>query len=578
MITSVVFFLFISLTTIAGLISPTVRDFSGSRVDLESKRAYYLTESGTEDALYRLNNHITLPPSVVITLDSNTVTTTTPGVISAASPFDIVSLSNVNSYQRKVTTQVNWTLDVPFYYGVQVGLGGLDLTSSSIIGNVFANGPITGDGSSTITGTAIAASGLDVYEDASNGTGVPFYDKNFGDTNPTQDIAQSFIVHATAPVNKAQLYLKKFSTPGDLTVRIVNNSGGAPGTTVLASGTLSSSSVTANYNWVEVVFTSNPTLTAGMPYWLVVDSTSTNNNRYYIVGASMDWGTTTYPDGIGVTGQFGGVWANIWTSAYDHFFKVFLGGPEGLIEGESQWNQLRIGTVSGSAQANTVNYVNATGLIYCQSGIGNNQSCTSQADPQQIDYPIPDATITEWKTTAETAGVIAGNYNLSSGSATIDATKITGNLTVGGGAVLTVAGTLWVVGNISVTGGSQIRLASSYGSADGVIVSDGNITITGGSDATGSGDPDSYMLILTTSSSGSAVSLTGGSGAVILYAPNGTMNISGGADIQEATAYRLVISGNSVVTYDSGLEHASFSSGPTTTVPTLNISSWKETE
>jgi hypothetical protein len=63
-----------------------------------------------------------------------------------------------------------------------------------------------------------------------------------------------------------------------------------------------------------------------------------------------------------------------------------------------------------------------------------------------------------------------------------------------------------------------------------------------------------------------------------MYAPNGTMNISGGAAVQEATAYRLVISGNSTVTYDSGLEHASFSSGPTTNVPILNISSWKETE
>ena len=578
MITSVVFFLFISLTTIAGLISPTVRDFSVSRVDLESKKAYYLTESGVEDALYRLGNHITLPPSVVITLDSNTVTTTTPGVISAASPFDIVSLSNVNSYQREVTTRVNWTMDVPFYYGVQVGLGGLDLTSSSIIGNVFANGPITGDGSSTITGTAIAASGLDVFEDASNGNGIPFYDRSFGHANPMQDIAQSFILNTTAPLNKVHLYLKKVSSPGDLTVRVVNNSLGAPGTTVYATGTLSSSLVTANYNWIEVSFTSNPTLTPGVVYWLVVDSPSTNSSRYYISGASDDSGVTAYPDGVGLTGQFGGAWSNPYTVSYDHFFKVFLGGPAGLIEGESQWNQLHIGTVSGSAQANTVNYVNATGLIYCQSGTGNNQSCTSQADPQQIDYPIPDSTITEWKTTAETAGVIAGNYNLPSGSATIDATKITGNLTVGGGAILTVAGTLWVVGNISVTGGSQIRLASSYGSADGVIVSDGNITITGGSDVTGSGDPDSYMLILTTSSSGSAVSLSGGSGAVILYAPNGTMNISGGADVQEATAYRLVISGNSVVTYDSGLEHASFSSGPTTNVPTLNISSWKETE
>ncbi len=580
MITSVVFFLFISLTTIAGLVSPTVRDYTTGRLNLDSKSSYYLAESGSEDALYRFKNHISIEETELLSINNHTVTTTIPQVVSPTLPVDITSLSDLNSDQRKITTQINWTLDTPFYYGVQVGLGGVDLTSSSIIGNVYANGPITGDSSSSITGTAIAASGVAVYEDESNGNGTPYYDRSFGNTSITQDIAQSFILNAEAPLNKVQLYLKKVSSPGNLTIRVVNNSLGAPGTTVYATGTLSSSLVTANYAWVEVAFTSNPTLTAGVPYWLVVDSSTTNSSRYYIAGASEDSGLTTYPDGMGLTGQYSGAWSNPYPVGYDHFFKIFLGGPTGLIAGSSgsQWNPFYIGTTSGTAQANTVNYVNATGLIYCQSGTGNNKSCTSQSDPAQINYPIADTTITEWKTAAENGGIVSGNYNLPSGSATIGPTKITGNLTVGGGAILTVAGTLWVVGNISLTGGSQIRLDSSYGSADGVIVADGNITVGGGSDATGSGDPDSYIMLLTTSSSGSAVSLSGGSGAVILYAPNGTMNISGGAAVQEATAYRLVISGNSTVTYDSGLEHASFSSGPTATVPILNISSWKETE
>jgi len=156
---------------------------------------------------------------------------------------------------------------------------------------------------------------------------------------------KSFMVHATGPVNKAQFYLKKFGTPGDATVMIVNNSAGAPGATVLASGTLSSSSVTANYDWVEVVFTSNPTLTAGVPYWVVINSSSANNKRYYIVGASMDWGITAYPDGIGVTGQFGGSWANLWTSAYDHFFKIFLGQPSKGVPSELYTSHINLATL-----------------------------------------------------------------------------------------------------------------------------------------------------------------------------------------------------------------------------------------
>ncbi len=576
MMLSVVVFLFISLTTIAGLVSPTVRDYATGRLNLDSKDAYFLAESGSEDALYRFKNHITIGTSEVITIGDNTVTTIIPDIITPTTPIDIVSLSSVNSYQRKIATQFSWSVDVPFYYGVQVGLGGVDLTSSTIVGNVYANGPITGDSSSSITGTAVSASSAVSYIDQSNGTGIQIYDRAFGNTNSTQDIAQGFMVNTSAPLSKVQFYIKKVNSPSNLTVKIVNNSAGVPGTTIYASGTLPASSVSTAYSWVEVSFNSNPILSIGTPYWLVIDSSTTNASRYYVIGASDD-GMTSYSAGIGLTGQFNGPWANL---GYDYFFKLYLGGLTGRIAGSSgsQWNPLRVGTTLGTAQANTVNYTNATGLIYCQSGTGNNKSCTSQSDPQYIDYPISDATITGWKTEAEAGGIVAGNYNLPSGSATIGPTKITGNLTVGGGAILTVAGTLWVAGNISLTGGSQIRLSSSYGSSDGVIVSDGTITIGGGSDATGSGDPESYIMLLTTSSSGSAVSLSGGSGAVILYAPNGTMNISGGADVQEATAYRLVVSGNSTVRYDSGLAHVSFTSGPTTNVPVINLSDWKETE
>lgn len=579
MIVSVLYFIFISFSIISGFVSPAVREVKTSSVNLSSKSSYFFAESGHEDAIYRIKTFRPIGSSEVISLNSNTVTTS---ITMNGSTQEIVALGDLNSYQRRISSVISWTTDVPFYYGVQVGGGGVDLSSSTIVGNIYANGPITGDSSSAITGTAISASSPAVYADQSNGSGTPYYDRNFADANATQDVAQGFKVATSAPLNKAQVYIKKFGTPANLTVNVVNDSSGSPGTTILATGTISNASVTTSYAWVDVTFLTTPTLVTGTQYWLVVDSSVSSLTRYYTIGASDTTVNGPYSNGVARTGQFNGTWTNPWSPVdYDHFFKIYLGGVNGLIAGSSgsQWNQLHVGTVSGTAQANTVNYTNSTGLIYCQNGTGNNVACTPQSDPQYVDYPISNATITQWQTDAVAGGTISGNYNLPSGTASLGPKKITGNLTVGGGAVLTVDGTLWVVGNISLTGGSQIILSAGYGSDEGVIVSDGTITIGGGSDATGSGDPDSYIMLLTTSSSGSAVSLSGGSGAVILYAPNGTVTISGGADLQEAVANRLLLSGNSTLTYNSGLQNSSFSSGPTmAAMVSPHITSWKETQ
>ena len=70
------------------------------------------------------------------------------------------------------------------------------------------------------------------------------------------------------------------------------------------------------------------------------------------------------------------------------------------------------------------------------------------------------------------------------------------------------------------------------------------------------------MLLSTSSDSSNAITVSGGAGAVIIYAPNGTINISGGASLKEATGYKMKVSGGSSITYESGLTNNNFSSGP----------------
>ncbi|MCX6755745.1 MAG: hypothetical protein NTX85_00145 [Candidatus Nomurabacteria bacterium] len=567
----VFFFLFISITVLSGIITPVVREFKIATNSLKSKQSYFASESGVEDAMYRLKNNKKISSTENIVLGTSTAATTITDLGSGKK--EISSLGDTRSYQRKVDLVLSTSSGASFNYGVQVGLGGMDINSGTVNGNVYSNGPITGSSSAVITGTAISANSPALAADQSNGTGTPDYNITFGNTVGTQDIAQSFQVSIdNNPVNSVSFYIKKLGSPANATVKIVNNSGSNPGSTVIATGTLSASSVTTNYGWITVSFSTNPVLDVGTTYWVVIDGGTGSSSNNYILGAN----SAGYSNGIGKIGQSGGTWNSTTPVGLDYFFNIYLGGVTGSIAGSSgsQWNQLHIGTVSGTAQAHVVNYTNATGNIYCQSGTGNNKSCTSQADPTYVADPISDANITAWKTDALAGGVNNGDYTVPNGGASIGPKKIVGDLTVSSGRTLTVTGTLWVTGKITLNGGGTIKLASSYGANDGVLVADGSMEINGGGNATGSGTAGSYIMLLSTAT-GNAASVNGGAGAVIVCTPNGTLDVNGGASLKEANGYRITISGGSTVTYESGLSDMNFSSGPS---GSWSVSSWKEVQ
>jgi hypothetical protein len=398
MLISIIFFLFISLAIIAGLVSPSVREFKNANMSLNSKKSLFLAESGSEDAYYRIIKDKTIEDTEMRTLDSNEVTTTINSL--GGGGKQISSLGDVSSYQRQVAITLTTGSVISFSYAAQIGEGGLSLSSGTVEGSVYSNGPIIADSSSSnlITGSAVSAN------------------------------SQS--------------------------------------------------------------------------------------------------------------------------------------GVEGLISGADQNNLFSIGTTSSdTVQAHTVNYVNATGDIFCHIGIDNNKSCIMGGDSSYRDLPITDAKITEWKEDAEAGGVRNGNYSVGFAGATIGPKKIVGNLTVSGGGILVIAGTLWVTGNISLSGGSTIMLDPSYDSNDGLIIADGTISVGGGAFATGSGVDGSFIMMLTTSNKSTAVTISGGSGALIAYAPFGTINVKGGAFLNEATGYKVIISGDSKITYDSNLLSNAFYQG-----------------
>lgn len=153
-ITAIIFFVVVSVTMAVGLSSPVVREYVTARDFEKSKGAYYLSEAGMEDAVYRLKTAKTIGAQEVISLGGNTATTTITTV--SALNKTIGSIGDIIRNTRRVKSTLTTTTGESFIYGVWAGPGGVDLeNSSTITGNLFSEGPIIGS-NNTISGTVIS--------------------------------------------------------------------------------------------------------------------------------------------------------------------------------------------------------------------------------------------------------------------------------------------------------------------------------------------------------------------------------------------------------------------------------------
>jgi len=145
-ITAVMFFVFIGTIMAMGLSSPVIREYKTSRDFEKSKGAYYLSESGSEDALYRTRNNKTIDSQEIITLGGNIATTT---ITNEGTGKLIQSIGDIFTNTRRVKSHLTTSSGASFSYGVQAGDGGVFLANSaSITGNLYSSGPVCGAGQS----------------------------------------------------------------------------------------------------------------------------------------------------------------------------------------------------------------------------------------------------------------------------------------------------------------------------------------------------------------------------------------------------------------------------------------------
>jgi len=265
---------------------------------------------------------------------------------------------------------------------------------------------------------------------------------------------------------------------------------------------------------------------------------------------------------------------------------VFSNGPvigefypeiTGTVKVASSTNKISNITIGEDAYAQTCEQSSISGILFTNS----NQNCTASdyqplSEPiQPLPLPISQEQIDRWKSEAEKGGTISGFTLDGFTSFHVGPKKINGDVVVKNLSELIVEGTLWITGNLTVKNISQVRLSKEvYGPLSGVIIVDGITNLKNFALALGSGEPGSYLIILSTNPSHPSITIEDGFLADILYAQNGWILVKNLAEVREISGYGIELSNLAEITYEIGLQDVSFSSGPSAG---WKVTDWKET-
>lgn len=558
------------IMALGGVLVSTVLIYSQhGKLAYAQERALQLAEAGVDKAIYQINQGAAYNGESDVPLGSGTFSVT----VTDASRKKIIEstgyVPSASSPQAKRTVRVELVTSsaaASFLYGVQVGDGGFIMgNNSSISGSIYSNGSISGAAGALISGDAWIAGGISPVPDQQQA--LQTGEQNVGDASARVDAAQSFETSETHAISRVSIFVRKVGNSPNAIIRIVPDSGGSPSKITIASGTLNASSVGTNYGWIDVSFNTNPVLLAGERYWLVMDLPSANVSRYYVWGMHENSG---YGNGIGMYSANFSATPSVWNPANGDFsFKTWMGSGVTSATAVSTGGDLHANTIADSTVGRDAFYQ----TISRSSVAGNSNPGT--ADPPALDMPISLSVVEDFKAAAVAGGTITpagGTYVISGINTTLGPKKIAGDLLISNGAVLTLRGTLWVEGDIVLDNNSRLRLDPGYGSDSGIIIADypdnpyvkGKIIVQNNSLIEGSGDPDSYIMVLSTFADpiSYAIEVGNNSTGAIFYSTAGTVRVNNNVSLKEVLSYRLLLANNASVLYESGLANVQFSAGP----------------
>lgn len=209
------------------------------------------------------------------------------------------------------------------------------------------------------------------------------------------------------------------------------------------------------------------------------------------------------------------------------------------------------------------------------------KSLPTEISPEEL--PVSNEQIQSWKNEASCNNdpfcIFSGDYIITGGTTeNIGPLKIEGGLTLENNATLKMTGTIYVTGNIILNQNSTVELDPNYyGSLSGLIIADGKIDVKNNAVIQGSGQEGSYTMLISIDPSldenNAAIDVKNSATGAIFYTVNGVMRLRNNMKIREATGYKIYLDNNAEIEYETGLEEATFTSGPG---GSWEVVSWRE--
>ena len=576
--------IFVSLITVAisaGFTMPVVREMHSASRDNLSNDAYVLAEGATEDLYYRMRNGMNVPASVTFTLGDVSATATITSIDANTSAVE-TEASNMSHVRRVRTEITNTATDLEFLYGAQIGNGGAILSNNASIlgvgaanGDIYANSPIRGAAGAFISGDAYVSTGIFVDDYASST--ICTQDRQVGKLNPTVDFAQSFLATSTQTLTKVELLIRKSGNPSSVPVVIVADNGGTPGTTTLSSGTLDRNKVTSTYAWVDITLAPSLQVTGGQTYWVILDATR-SGSKYW------EWCEDPTDSYTGGSAAYSNDWENsaFVNTGTDLAFKTNFG------EGDSLMEDI---VVNGDARAHSFDSVTIGGDGYYMEAVSTSiggSPYPNTAPPPQVALPFTDPIVASWIADAEDGGTISGNCPGSAGCSDImGPIKIDGDLSIPINDTLTLAGTVYVTGDFMPDNNTTLQCDTAFWKDSCILVVEGHIDISNNVIFQGSGQPESFILLISLIDScdggvqtaacapgNSAIYIKNNATGAIFAATRSRVHIANGVTVSSVIGDSLMLENTATVLYDTELQDIRFSSGAG---GGWRIDDWRET-
>ena len=198
------------------------------------------------------------------------------------------------------TTEAEFTLGTHTQTSATANSGSLQLATAAALSFVdttqadFGAGTLTNIDTATISGgSAILSLGSSSIATSSEpAAGSPYYS-----TRCPGLYNQSFVATTSFVTTSVAFNLQKTGSPGDYIVRLMENSGGSPGT-ILVTAPIPAASISTTGDWYQTSWTSSVQLTSGQTYWLQIASLGTctippPGVHAFISVYSTDFSTTT---------------------------------------------------------------------------------------------------------------------------------------------------------------------------------------------------------------------------------------------------------------------------------------------